>query len=642
MYGVVRSPRARRLTVQPAGNLRVSFRAGWRRYINTYACAQDCGRLSCYAAQNFGFPGLNVLIEMRLENYAVIDNLVVEFGPGLNLLTGETGAGKSILVDALALLLGDKASTDVIRAGTERAVVSAVFEAEGAAEKPLAEILEANGLDESDDGSLILRREIATSGKGRVFVNNQPATVAVLRQFAPHLATIHAQNESVLSFDGPARLALLDAFAGSQAEGAQSAYGVWKGIRTRIQELEQGEQDRLRLVDLWIFQKREIEEGRLQSGEDESLETEKRVLANAEKIYNAAMNAFDLLYEGNGSTASSLRAAQKQVEELVRYEPKFQEALAALETARISVEDVGASVRDYAGGIHASPEHLAQVEDRLALLDRLKRKYGPTLDEVIQFGVDVSRKLSEVENKDEILRGLRGELAKAAAEYLRVSRLLSRKRGEAARRLEKLVEAEINDLAMKSAFRIEMTSPEEEENWTGSGIDQVVYMISTNPGEPLRPLEHIASGGELSRVMLALKASVEAGAREKVKSPAPSLRSGQALSQKTRQRRGTQKTLVFDEIDTGIGGRAAESVGKKLKSLARSNQVLCVTHLPQIATFGDHHYVIEKKETGGRARTSIRVVTGEERTEEVARMLSGAKLTETSRKHAEQMIKTNA
>jgi len=583
-----------------------------------------------------------VLIEMRLENYAVIDNLVVEFGQGLNLLTGETGAGKSILVDALALLLGDKASTDVIRAGTERAVVSAVFEAEGAAEKPLGEILEANGLDESDDRSLILRREIAASGKGRVFVNNQPATVAVLRLLAPHLATIHAQNESVLSFDGPARLGLLDAFAGSQAEGVQTAYGVWKGIRTRIQELEQGEQDRLRLVDLWIFQKREIEEGRLQSGEDESLETEKRVLANAEKIYNAAMNAFDLLYEGNGSTASSLRAAQKQVEELVRYEPRFQEALAALETARISVEDVGASVRDYAGGIHASPEHLAQVEDRLALLDRLKRKYGRTLDEVIQFGVDVSRKLSEVENTDEILRGLRGELAKTATEYLRASRLLSRKRGEAARRLEKLVEAEINDLAMKSVFRIEMTSSEEEGNWTSSGIDQVVYMISTNPGEPLRPLEHVASGGDLSRVMLALKASVEAGAREKITPPAPSHRSGQVLSQKVRQGRGTQRTLVFDEIDTGIGGRAAESVGKKLKSLARSNQVLCVTHLPQIATFGDHHYVIEKKETGGRARTTIRVVTGEERTEEVARMLSGAKLTETSRKHAEQMIKTNA
>ncbi len=580
---------------------------------------------------------------MRLENYAVIDNLVVEFGQGLNLLTGETGAGKSILVDALALLLGDKASSDVIRAGTERAVVSAVFEAEAAAEKPLAGILEANGLDESDDGSLILRREIAAGGKARVFVNNQPATVAVLRLLAPHLATIHAQNESILSFDGPARLGLLDAFAGSALEAVETGFAAWREIRARIDELEQGEQDRLRLVDLWIFQKREIEQGRLQSGEDESLEAEKRVLANAEKIYNAAMNAFDLLYEGSGSTASSLRAAQKQVEELVRYEPKFQDALAALDTARISVEDVGATVRDYAGGIHASPEHLAQVEDRLALLDRLKRKYGPTLDEVIQFAAEVSRKLSEVENKDEILRGLRSEMAKAAGEYIRAARVLSKRRAEAARRLEKLVEAEINDLAMKSMFRIEMTSSEEEGNWTGSGIDQVVYMISTNPGEPLRQLEHIASGGELSRVMLALKASVQAGTpREKVKPPATSPRPAQALSQRTRQGRGTQRTMVFDEIDTGIGGRAAEAVGRKLKSLARSNQVLCVTHLPQIATFGDHHYVIEKKESGGRARTSIRRVTGEERTAEVARMLSGAKLTETSRKHAEQMIKANA
>jgi DNA repair protein RecN (Recombination protein N) len=571
------------------------------------------------------FQDCLVLIEMRLENYAVIDSLVVEFGHGLNLLTGETGAGKSILVDALALLLGDKASSDVIRAGAERAVVSAVFEVERVAEKPLVGILEANGLDESDDGSVILRREIAAGGKGRAFVNNQPATVAVLRLLAPHLATIHAQNESILAFDGPARLGLLDAFSGSQIEATEMAFATWKGIRTRIEELEHGEQDRLRLVDLWVFQKREIEDGRLQGGEDERLEGEKRVLANAEKIYNAAMNAFDLLYEGNGSTASSLRAAQKQIEELARYEPKFQEALAALETARISVEDVGASVRDYAGGIHASPEHLAQVEDRLALLDRLKRKYGPTLDEVMQFGADVTRKLAEVENKDEILGQLRAELATAAAEYLRAARALSKKRAEAARRLEKLVESEINDLAMKSAFRIEMTSSEEEGSWTGSGMDQVVYMISTNPGEPLRQLEHIASGGELSRVMLALKASVEAG-------KAPTARNGREKS---------QRTLVFDEIDTGIGGRAAESVGKKLKSLARSNQVLCVTHLPQIATFGDHHYVIEKKESGGRTRTSIRLVTGEERTEEVARMLSGAKLTETSRKHAEQMIKAN-
>ena len=572
-----------------------------------------------------------MLIELRLENYAVIDNLVVEFGPGLNLLTGETGAGKSILIDALALLLGDKASSDVIRGGADKAVISAVFEVEGIADKAAEKVLDTNGLDESDDGTLILRREIALGGKGRVFVNNQPATVSVLKQLAPHLAVIHAQNESILLFDGPARLELLDAFAGSDLAPLSAAFTQWKEIRSRIDELERGEQDRLRLVDLWIFQKKEIEEGRLLSGEDERLEAEKRVLSNAEKIYNAAMNAFDLLYEGSGSTASTLRAAQKQVEELGRYEPRFQEAFAALESARISVEDVGATLRDYAGGIQASPEHLATVEDRLALLDRLKRKYGPSLDDVIRFGADVSRKLSEVENKDEILRHLRGELDNAADEYLRAARALSKKRTEAARRLEKSVEAQINDLAMKSSFRIDKTQSEEERDWTASGIDQVVYMISTNPGEPMRQLEHIASGGELSRVMLALKASVEAGRVPTSSKPG-----------KGREKWGSQKTLVFDEIDTGIGGRAAEAVGKKLKSLSRSNQVLCVTHLPQIATFGDQHFVIEKREAAGRTKTSIRPVTGEERTEEVARMLSGAKLTETSRKHAEQMIKANA
>jgi DNA repair protein RecN (Recombination protein N) len=583
-----------------------------------------------------------VLVELRLENYAVIDNAAVEFAPGLNLLTGETGAGKSILIDALALLLGDKASSDVIRTGAEKAVVSAVFEYEGSSEHAVEKILENNGLDESEDGSLIIRREIAPGGKGRVFVNNQAATVNVLRHLGPHLATIHAQNESILSFDASARLALLDGFAGSQIEPLAAAYETWNEIRARIEELEHGEQDRLRLVDLWLFQKREIEEAKLQPGEDERLETEKRVLANAEKIYNAAIQAFDLLYEGDASTSSSLRAAQKQIEELARYEPKFQEALASLETARISVEDVGATVRDYAGGIHASPEHLAEIEDRLASLDRLRRKYGPTLDDVIAFGADVARKLSEIENKDEILRDLRAELARSGTNYLRGAQALSKKRESAARKLEKLVEAEINDLAMKSAFRTDLATNEQEGNWTATGIDQVVYMIATNPGEPMRPLEHIASGGELSRVMLALKVSVEAEAtvgKYRGRAAPQGRASGPTLPGALAPVK--QRTMVFDEIDTGIGGRAAEAVGKKLKSLARANQVLCVTHLPQIATFADHHYVIEKKQQNGRTRTHIRSLTGEERTEEVARMLSGAKLTDTSRKHAEQMIKAN-
>ena len=425
---------------------------------------------------------------------------------------------------------------------------------------------------------------------------------------------------------------MLDAYAGVELKDVAAAFAHWKQVRGRIADLEQDEQDRARLLDLWNFQSREIEEARLRAGdsskegpqEDEQLEAEKRVLANAEKIYGAAINAFDLLYEGNASTSSSLRVAQRHVEELVRYEPKFQEALAALESARISVEDVGATLRDYAGGIQASPERLAEIEERLALLDRLKRKYGPTLAQTIAFGEDVRRKLSEMENKDQVLIDLRAMLAVAAEAYLKAARGVSRKRSEGARKLEKLAETEINDLALRTSFRIAVEENEDQAHWTAFGINQVIYQISTNAGETLRPLEQIASGGELSRVMLALKASVEAGTN-----PAGKKKSA------------AQRTLVFDEIDTGIGGRAAEAVGKKLKGLSKGNQVLCVTHLPQIATFADHHYVIEKRETGGRAKTTVRQISGEERTEEVARMLSGAKLTETSRKHAEQMIRAN-
>ena len=565
-----------------------------------------------------------MLAELRLENYAVIDNLAVEFAAGLNLLTGETGAGKSILIDALALLLGEKASTDVIRTGADRAVISAVFEIEERTEKIVARILEANGIDPNDeDESIILRREIAAGGKGRVFVNNQPATVGVLRQLAPYLATIHAQNESILSFDAAARLELLDAFAGTQLEAVSEAFASWKSIAHRIEELEHGEQDRLRLLDLWTFQKREIEDAKLQPGEDERLETEKRVLANAEKIYSAAMNAFDLLYEGSASTSSSLRTAQKHIEELSRYEPKFREALAAIETARISVEDVGATLRDYAGGIQASPEHLAEVEDRLALLDRLKRKYGPTLDDVIHHGEEVSRKLSEMENKDEILAQLRRELAQAARG---VSARGSRHFEEALRSRPQAGEAG-RGRDQRSGHEVRLSHRGQRH-----GRRRELDRVRLRPGRVYdfdQPRRAAATAGA-HRVRRRTVAG-DAGAE------------GQRGSgTEARRRRVRQRTLVFDEIDTGIGGRAAEAVGKKLKALSRANQVLCVTHLPQIATFADHHYLIEKKSSADRTRTAVRLITGEERTEEVARMLSGAKLTETSRKHAEQMLKTNA
>ncbi|MGA2960359.1 MAG: DNA repair protein RecN [Candidatus Korobacteraceae bacterium] len=567
-----------------------------------------------------------MLIELRVENYAVIDSVVVPFGAGLNLLTGETGAGKSILIDALSLLLGEKASSDIVRHGTERAVVSAVFEA---AFEPVAKVLEANGID-GEEAQIIVRREIAANGKSRVFINNQPATVAVLKQLAPHLAIIHAQNESVLAFDPPARLALLDSAAGLESEPVGSAYQEWLDVQQRIGELERDEQDRLRMLDLWNFQAKEIEAVRPEPGEDQKLEAEKRVLANAERLFQAAMAGYDALYEGATSAISSLHAAMKQIEELARFDPKFQQSLGELDSARITVEDLAETLRGYAQGIDASPERLAEVEDRLAALDRLRRKYGKSIDDVLVYGEDIRSKINQMENKDQLLRDLKRELAAKASGYLDLARGLSRKRFAAARKLERTVEAEINDLAMKARFQIEVSGSDEQEYWTAAGFDLVRYLISANPGEPLGPVEEIASGGELSRVMLALKASVEASAI----APAGNGRKGKDQVR--------QRTLVFDEIDSGIGGRAAEAVGRKLKALAQSKQVLCVTHLPQIASFADQHFLIEKRESAGRAQTKIRQLTAEERKQEIARMLSGAKITEASLKNAEQMLKVNA
>jgi DNA repair protein RecN (Recombination protein N) len=556
-----------------------------------------------------------MLVELRAENYAVIDHAIAVFGSGLNLLTGETGAGKSILVDALALLMGGKSSVEVIRHGADKAVVSCVFESTASAET----VLEENGLD-SGGSEVILRREILSTGKGRVFVNNQPATVAVLRQLAPELALVHAQSESLSSFDEAQQRILLDRFGGISTDAVAEAYARWKEASAKLGDLLQGEQDRLRMVDLWSYQQKEIAAAHLEPAEDEALETEKRVLANAEKLYAAATGAFQQLYEGDVSAEGALRDALRHVEELARYDRRFTEAVQQLASARATVGDVSASLRDYAEGINASPERLAEIEDRLAQLDHLKRKYGQTVAEVIAFGEDVAGKLAEVVDRDEILKQLRVELAAAASAYRAAASALTAERQAAARKLAKLAEAQINSLAMKVHFEVAVDGTAQESNWTSSGWDQVEYRIATNPGEPLKPLHEIASGGEMSRVMLALKVSVEEGAI------------------KPKSKAVTPRTLVFDEIDIGIGGRAAEAVGQKLKSLSRGQQVLCVTHLPQIASFADQHLVVEKHESAGRTRMQVRVLDDAARTHEVARMLSGATVTETSLQHAAQMI----
>lgn len=556
-----------------------------------------------------------MLVELRAENYAVIDHAIATFGPGLNLLTGETGAGKSILVDALALLMGGKASAEVVRHGADKAVVACVFESTPAAEV----VLEENGID-SEGADIILRREILATGKGRIFVNNQPATVAVLRQLAPELALVHAQSETLSSFDQNQQRILLDRFASISTDAVASAHAAWRDAQTKLDDLLQGEQDRLRMVDLWSYQSKEIDSARLEAGEDEALETEKRVLGNAEKLYAAAMSAFDQLYEGGASAETALRAAQRNVDELARYDARFTEAAQQLASARAVVGDLGATLRDYAEGINASPERLAEIEDRLALLDRLKRKYGATVAEVIAFGEDVARKLSEVEDRDEILKALRTAVIQAASAYRKSAAALTAERKTAATKLARLAETQINSLAMKVRFEIALAANEAESHWTAHGWDGVEYRIATNPGEPLKPLHEIASGGEMSRVMLALKVAVEES------------------SAKTNKKNPTPRTLVFDEIDIGIGGRAAEAVGQKLKALARGQQVLCVTHLPQIAAFAGTHLAVEKREDHGRTKTQIRVLDDRARTHEVARMLSGAKVTDTSLQHAAQMI----
>jgi len=556
-----------------------------------------------------------MLVELRAENYAVIDHAIAVFGPGLNLLTGETGAGKSILVDALALLMGGKSSAEVVRHGADKAVVACVFESTHGAEA----ILEENGID-AEGNEIILRREILSNGKGRVFVNNQTATVAVLKQLAPELALVHAQTETLTSFDQAQQRILLDRFGGISTEAVAEAYARWGAAHRKLDELLQGEQDRLRMVDLWSYQRKEIEAARLEPGEDEALETEKRVLANAEKLYAAAMSAFDQLYEGGASAEGALRAALRNVEELARYDARFTEAAQQLESARATLGDVSASLRDYAEGINASPERLAEIEDRLAAIDRLKRKYGQTVTEVIAFGEEVAVKLAEVEDRDEILKALRADLEAAAKAYKSAASALGTERKAAATKLAKLAETQINSLAMKVRFEVAVTTNEQQSHWTGAGWDQVEYRIATNAGEPLKPLAEIASGGEMSRVMLALKVSVEEGAvKPKKKFPTP-------------------RTLVFDEIDIGIGGRAADAVGQKLKSLSKGQQVLCVTHLPQIAAFADQHFLIDKREADGRTKTNIRLLDQRASTHEVARMLSGATVTETSLQHATQMI----
>ncbi len=559
-----------------------------------------------------------MLVELGVENYAVIESIRVRFHRGLNLLSGETGSGKSIVVDALALLLGGRASAEMIRAGAEQARITGIFEL--APTPRLNAILETAGI-EIEDHELLIEREILANGKSRAFVGNRPATAALLRDLAPHLGDIHGQHDQQQLFSSSVQREMLDAFANLHdvLDETASLFAKWRAATAELEDLERTAQEKLRLADLWSFQRSEIEAVAPGAGEDVQLENERRVLRNLVRIEETAGAAYAALYDAPESATAQLGSVVKKLEELSRIDESIGEVLATLKPASIALDEAAHTLRHYISKLEADPARLDHVEERMAALEKLKRKYGATVEEVLAFLEETRRQLAAVENSSERRDALRKEAASLEKTFATTAAKLTATRKQAAKQLSARVESELSSLAMDKT-RVEIRiSP---APWSESGADAVEFLISPNVGEEPKPLDKIASGGEISRVALALK-TCTATAKPRA--------SDRAYS--------APRTLVFDEVDAGVGGSAAEAVGRRLKRLAATSQVLCVTHLPQIAGFADHHYSVEKHSAKGRTYASIEELTPEQRTREIGRMLSGERVTPEALRHAEQLLK---
>jgi DNA repair protein RecN (Recombination protein N) len=559
-----------------------------------------------------------VLVELVVENYAVIERARVRFHPGLNLLTGETGSGKSLVVDALGLLFGGRASAEMVRAGSERARVSGVFEITRT--PALARLLEEAGA-EIEDGELLIEREIQANGKSRALISNRPATVALLKGLAPYLGDIHGQHDQQQLFSPAVQCEMLDAFAGSSGllEETGRLYSAWREASREMEDLDRTAQEKLRQADLWNFQRQEIEAVAPRPGEEAELENERRILRNIVRLQENAAAAYAALYEDPQSAASQLHVVEKRLEELARIDPCVEEMAALLRPATIAADEAARALLHYLGRLEADPARLEEVESRFAALEKLKRKYGATTENILAFLENVKAHLSAAENSSERLEFLRGEIARLSAAYENSARQLAARRKQAAIQLAKRVQTELAALAMEKA-RLEIGV--RPAPWSERGADAVEFLIAPNPGEEPKPLERIASGGELSRVALALKTV------------------GQSNGSSAQAAAGP--TLVFDEVDAGVGGSAAEAVGRRLKKLARDAQVICITHLPQIAGFADHHYYVEKRSLKGRTIATVEELSAESRTQEIGRMLSGEQVTPEALRHAEHLMKLGA
>ena len=551
-----------------------------------------------------------MLVELTVENYAVVEKVRVRFHRGLNLLTGETGSGKSIVVDALALLYGGRASAEMVRTGAERARIAGIFEVDAAA---LPE-----GVD-AEDGELIIEREILANGKSRAFAGGRPVTASLLKELARSLGDIHGQHDQQQLFSPAVQREMLDEFGATRESAATvaSLFARWRAASEELAELDRTAQEKLRQADMWSFQRSEIEAVNPQPGEDAQLDHERRVLRNVVRLAETAGAAHASLYEDPQSVTAQLGTVMRRLEEMARIDESVREVLAALDPARAAVDDAARALSHYLGKLEADPARLEEIETRLAALEKLKRKYGATLEAVISFGADAARQLDALESSSERQTILKKEAAALAADYEAAARELSELRKAAAGRLAKKVASELAALAMENT-RVEIRVSAAE--WSAMGADTVEIMISPNVGEELKPLDKIASGGELSRVALALKTCAAAAGG------APA----------------NPRTLVFDEVDAGVGGAAAEAVGRRLQKLSRSSQILCVTHLAQIAGFAAHHYLVEKHAERGRTITTIEELDSPSRTREIGRMLSGERVTPEALRHAEKLIKASA
>ncbi len=563
-----------------------------------------------------------MLVELMVENFAVAEQLRLRFHGGLNLLTGETGSGKSILVDALGLLLGGRASAEMVRTGAERARISGVFEVPR--HPRLLSIFDEAGIAWDED-DLLIEREINVNGKSRAFVANRPVTAGLLKDVAPYLGDIHGQNDQQQLFDTDAQLAMLDDYAGHPDLLAETA-SAWerrRGILAELDELDRNEREKLRLADLWQMQVKEIEAVHPRVGEDDDLEQESRRLKNITRLAELGNEAYTALYDSPQAANAQLQQALRRVEDLARIDNRLQTVVETLRPAIISVEEVSLTLRDYIADLEANPDRLDEVESRLVAMDKLKRKYGASIDEILAFLADSRGKLAALENAAERREVLQQQFREAEVAFQEVAAQLTDSRRFASARLCKEVEQQLAALAMPRAVFVVDVAPGAD---SARGRDAVRFLVSANLGEEPKPLDKVASGGEVSRIALALMTSLASLSLERTLGADPANR---------------PRTLVFDEVDSGISGRAAESVGRKLKDLARSSQVLCVTHLPQIASFADHHFAVEKLEQNGRTISRITYLDADARRTEVARMLSGEQLTKEALRNAEQLIKLN-